>query len=74
MHRLFVWHRVGGGGSKAEGARLLIADQSIHEAFMMVVVVGVLGCIGWQQKIVGAQPVSLCVRVGKYARLQELVI
>lgn len=55
-------------------AHLLIAVREVHEAVVVVVVVGPLGGIGGQQQVVGAQAVALRVRVRKDARLQQLVV
>lgn len=46
----------------------------VHEAVMVVVMVGALGRIGGQEQVVRAQAVALGVRVREYARLQQLVV
>lgn len=60
--------------STMRDAHLLIAVDKVHEALMVVVVVGALGCIGGQQQVIGPQAVALCVGVGEDASLQQLVI
>ena len=55
-------------------SHLLIAVGEVHEAIVVVVVVGALGRIGGQQQVVGAKAVALGVRVREDARLQQLVI
>ena len=44
-------------------AHLLISVEEVHEPLMVVVMVGVLGGIGWQQKVVGAQTMPLGVSI-----------
>lgn len=61
-------------GDLHRDAHLLIAMGEVHEAVVVVVVVGALGRIGGQEQIVGAQAVALRVRVREDARLQQLVV
>lgn len=55
-------------------ADLLIAVGEVHEAIVVVVVVGALGRVGGQEQVVGAQAVALRVCIREDARLQQLVI
>ena len=53
---------------------LFIPLCHVHGALIVVVLVWALGSIHWQQLVVGAQSVPLCVAVGEDARLQQLVV
>ncbi len=46
----------------------------VHEAVVVVVVVGALGRVGGEEQVVGPQAVALRVRVRENARLQQLVV
>jgi hypothetical protein len=55
-------------------AHLFVPDHEVHEAVVVVVVVGRLGGVGGQHEVVGTQPVALRISVGEDARLQEFVV
>lgn len=44
-------------------AHLLISVEEVHEALMMVVVMGVLGSVGREEQVVGTQTMPLSVSI-----------
>lgn len=53
---------------------LAVPVHEVHEAIMVVVVMSTLGGVHRQLEVVGAQPVTLCVSIAEYTRLQQLVV
>ena len=42
---------------------LLISVEEVHEALMVIVMMWILGCVWWQQQVVGAQTMTLGISV-----------
>ena len=53
---------------------LFIPVHEIHETFMVIVVMGTLGCIGRDLQIIGTKSVSLAIGIGEYPSLKQFVI
>ncbi|NBI05138.1 hypothetical protein D3Z37_19735 [Lachnospiraceae bacterium] len=57
-----------------EIVHLLIPMHEVHETFMVIVVMAILGSINWELQIVWSKTVPLIIRIRKDPSLEQLVI
>ena len=58
----------------AAQSHLFVTVAEVHQAVIIAIEMRVLGCIDWQQQIIDAQTVSLCIGICMNARVQQFVV